>query len=151
MLGNPLFAGLRTTFEQGGVPIIWSSHPFASQVIFISAVEISSLITTIATWFVFKKARKPGWAAVVPVYNYFVMLDIIGRPRWWAIVLVLTPLPVGGAAAILLFNCVIYTDLAKSFGKSWNYMLLLACLPFIGFPMLALGKARYRGPAALRD
>ena len=42
-------------------------------------------------WKVFEKAGKPGWAALVPIYNIIVLLDIAGKPAWW-LVLMLIPL-----------------------------------------------------------
>ena len=30
-------------------------------------------------WRLFEKAGKPGWASIIPVYNYLVELEIIGR------------------------------------------------------------------------
>ena len=51
-------------------------------------------------WKTFEKAGKPGWAAIVPIYNVIVMLEIVGKPLWW-IVLFLIPL-VNLVAAILV-------------------------------------------------
>ena len=33
-----------------------------------------------AMWKVFEKAGKPGWAAIIPIYNAIVLLDIAGKP-----------------------------------------------------------------------
>jgi hypothetical protein len=38
-----------------------------------------------AMWKVFTKAGKPGWAAIVPIYNIIVLLGIAGKPTWWII------------------------------------------------------------------
>ena len=92
-------------------------------------------------WKLFEKAGKPGWAGIVPIYNAVVLLEIVGRPLWW-IVLLLIPC-VGFVVGILL--CI---DLAKSFGKDTGYGIGLALLGIVFFPMLAFGDARYVGPAA---
>ena len=92
-------------------------------------------------WKIFEKAGKPGWAGIVPIYNAIVLLEIVGRPIWW-IVLLFVPC-VGFVVGILL--CI---DLAKSFGKDAGYGIGLALLGFVFFPMLAFGDARYVGPAA---
>ena len=34
-------------------------------------------------WRIFAKAGKPGWAAIIPIYNILVELEIVGRPWWW--------------------------------------------------------------------
>ncbi len=36
-------------------------------------------------WKVFEKAGKPGWAAIIPIYNLIVLLDIVGKPIWWLV------------------------------------------------------------------
>jgi hypothetical protein len=32
---------------------------------------------------IFAKANKPGWAAIIPIYNMIVLLEVVGRPFWW--------------------------------------------------------------------
>ena len=46
-----------------------------------------SVIQIVAIWYVFTKAGKPGWACLIPVYDYLVGLKIIGKPWWWVILL----------------------------------------------------------------
>jgi hypothetical protein len=31
-------------------------------------------------WVVFTKAGQPGWAALIPIYNIYIILKIVGRP-----------------------------------------------------------------------
>lgn len=92
-------------------------------------------------WKIFEKADKPGWAGIIPIYNFIVMLEIVGRPLWW-IVLVLIPV-VNFFVLIILF-----IDLAKSFGKGVGFGLMLFFLSIIFFPILAFGDAKYQGPSA---
>jgi hypothetical protein len=97
------------------------------------------ILTIIGLWKVFVKAGKPGWAAIVPIYNIVVLCEIVGRPVWW-VVLMLIPFVNVIVAIILLI------DLAKAFGKSAGFGIGLTFLPFIFFPMLGFGAAQYRGP-----
>jgi len=90
-------------------------------------------------WKVFTKAGKPGWAAIVPIYNIIVLLEIIGKPLWW-IVLFLIPF-VSLVAAIM-----VSLEVAKCFGKTPGFGIGLALLSFIFYPILAFGDARYLGP-----
>ena len=92
-------------------------------------------------WMVFVKAGKPGWACLIPIYNIVVLLQIVGRPIWW-IVLLLIPI-VGLVVAII-----VSIDMAKSFGKGTGFGIGLALLGFIFYPMLGFGDARYQGPSA---
>jgi hypothetical protein len=99
------------------------------------------VLVFVSLWKIFEKAGKPGWAGIVPIYNAIVLLEIVGRPLWW-IVLLLVPC-VNFVVGILLS-----IDVAKAFGKSPAYGVGLALLPFIFFPMLAFSDARYVGPVA---
>jgi hypothetical protein len=103
-----------------------------------------ALITLViaAMWKVYTKAKRPGWAALIPIYNSLQLLWMAGRPWWW-IFLLMIPLVNIVVAAIVM------NDIAKSFGKGTGTTLLLFFLPFIGFPILGFGKATYQGPAAL--
>lgn len=99
------------------------------------------VFTVVVMWKVFTKAGKPGWAAIVPIYNSIVLLEIVGRPIWW-IVLLLIPF-VNIVVAIIVTN-----DLAKSFGKTVGWTVGLILLPIVFYPMLAFGNAKYLGPVA---
>ena len=93
-------------------------------------------------WKVYAKAGQPGWAALVPIYNLYILMKVVGRPGWW-LLLCLIP----------LINFVIFIlvalDLAKSFGKSAAFgVIMLLLLSPIGFLVLGFGSARYVGPAA---
>lgn len=109
--------------------------------LFTLVVLAFAVVVIASIWKVFTKAGKPGWAAIVPIYNIVVLLEITGKPLWW-IVLLLIPF-VSLIIAILL--CV---SLAKCFGKGAGFGLGLALLGFIFFPMLGFGDAKYLGPKA---
>lgn len=102
---------------------------------------VVGLIGLIAMWKVFTKAGKPGWAVLIPVYNLFVLLEIVGRPAWW-LILMLIPLVNFVIMFILAF------DLAKSFGKGAGFALGLIFFNLIFFLILGFGSAQYVGPAA---
>lgn len=105
-------------------------------------VWLAVFIAVIAgVWKVFVKAGQPGWACLVPIYNIVVLLQIVGRPIWW-IVLLLIPI-VGIVVAII-----VSIDMAKSFGKGTGFGVGLALLGPIFYPMLGFGDAKYQGPAA---
>jgi hypothetical protein len=97
------------------------------------------LVAVIAgLWKVFVKAGKPGWAAIIPIYNIIVMLEIVGKPIWW-IVLMLIPF------VNIVVAIIISIALAEKFGKSAAYGIGIALLGFIFIPMLGFGDARYQG------
>ena len=47
------------------------------------------LLIIISMWKIFTKAGKPGWAAIIPIYNIIVLLEIVGKPVWWIILIFL--------------------------------------------------------------
>ena len=119
-----------------------SSDGSAAGGCFMAIVWLGILILVIiGFWKVFEKAGKPGWAAIVPIYNIIVLLEIVGRPVWW-IVLFLIPF------VNFIISIVVALDVAKSFGKSPAFGVGLAFLPMIFYPMLGFGDAKYVGPAA---
>jgi hypothetical protein len=97
------------------------------------------IIQIAAMWTVFTKAGKPGWAAIIPIYNLIVILQIAGRPIWWFL-LYLIPL------VNIIIAIIVMIDFAKGFGKGTGFGLGLAFLGFIFFPILAWGDAQYQGP-----
>lgn len=92
-------------------------------------------------WKMFVKAGQPGWAAIIPIYNSYIMCKIAGRPGWWVILLLIPYLN-------LIFWIIILLDLAKSFGKGIGFAVGMILLSFIFIPILGFGDAEYQGPAA---
>jgi len=45
------------------------------------------VLILISMWKIFTKAGKPGWAAIIPIYNIIVWLEIVNKPVWWIILL----------------------------------------------------------------
>ena len=90
---------------------------------------------------IFQKAGRQLWEGFVPIYNYYVMLKIVGRPGWW---LILYIIPIVN----IVITIIVYYDLARSFGKGVGFTVGLFLLSFIFIAILALGDAQYVGPAA---
>ena len=92
-------------------------------------------------WKIFAKAGQPGWASIIPIYNWYVWCKIVGRPGWWVILLLIPFINF----IIVIILCI---DLAKSFGKGVSFAIGLILLPVIFCPILGFGSAQYQGPAA---
>ena len=95
-----------------------------------------------ALWKVFEKAGEPGWAAIVTIYNFYILLKIAGRPGWW-LLLYLIPF------VNFIISIIVSIDVAKRFGKGTGFALGLVLLPFIFYPMLAWGDASYTAAPAM--
>ena len=90
-------------------------------------------------WKIYQKAGQPGWAAIIPIYNIYILTKITGKPGYWTI-LCLIPL-VNIVFAVWLTNM-----LSKSFGKDEGFTIGLLLLGIIFYPILAFGSAKYLGP-----
>ena len=101
-----------------------------------------------ALWKVFVKAGHPGWAAIIPIYNIYVLLKVIGRPGWWLLLFLIGLVPFVGWIVVFVISIIIAIDLAKSFAKSTGFAVGLIFLNFIFIPILGFGESRYVGPAA---
>jgi hypothetical protein len=108
--------------------------PFA-----ISAWSIIVIIEIIGLWKIFIKAGKPGWASIIPIYNVIVLLEIIGKPLWWFLLLLIP-------CANIVFLVIIINRLSKSFGQGVGFTLGLIFLGFIFYPLLGFGDYTYLGP-----
>ena len=104
-------------------------------------IAVIGLFFAACFWKVFSKAGQPGWAAFVPIYNTVLLLQIVGRPLWWLLLLCIP-----GVNAVV--GIILAIDLAKSYGKDTAFALGLIVLSPIFVPMLAFGSAQYAGPAA---
>ncbi|QLH85095.1 signal peptidase I [Halosimplex pelagicum] len=94
-----------------------------------------TLVSVAGVWKTFEKAGQPGWAAVVPVYNVYVLVaEVADRDIVWVLLSLFVP-----------FLAVIpMIDVAEAFGKGTGYGIGLTFLGFVFFPLLGFGDARYR-------
>jgi hypothetical protein len=107
----------------------------------ILLVALALLVVLVAGfWKMFEKAGQPGWTAIVPIYNVYIMLKIVGRPGWW-LILFFIPL------VNLVINIIVAIDIAKAFGQSAVFGFFLNFLfGGIGYVILGFGNYRYMGP-----
>ncbi len=131
-------------------------------------ISVVAIITVIGQWFVFQKAGRPGWAAVIPFYNNWVLYEISGINPIFSLLVIGGVLlsSIGSSIQVfsnqepammilavsfslvsllfsipaLVFNIMASLNLAKNFGKSDAYGLGLAFLGPIFYPMLGFDK-----------
>jgi hypothetical protein len=98
------------------------------------------VVFIVGWWKLFEKAGHPGWACLIPIYNFYLMLKIAGRPGWW-LILMLIPL------VNFIISAVVAIDIAKAFGQSGVFGFFLNfLLGGIGYVILGFGNYRYLGP-----
>ena len=102
---------------------------------------LTFFVVVAGMWQIFVKAGHAGWKAIIPIYNVWVLLEIIGRPGWW-IILFFIPL------VNLVIWFLVSVDLAKSFDHGMGMAIGLFLIPWIFFIYLGWGESQYYGPAA---
>jgi hypothetical protein len=93
-------------------------------------------------WRTFSKAGQPGWAAIIPIYNTYVLTEVGGSGILWFILMLVPFVNIIAAFKVCI-------DVAKKFGKGTGFGVCLALFGFVCFPILGFGSATYQGaPAA---
>jgi hypothetical protein len=99
------------------------------------------VLVVVGLWKTFEKAGEAGWKSIIPIYNMYVMLKIVGRPGWWVILLFIPFV----SFIVWIFLAI---DLARSFGKGGGFAIGLILLTPLFVIILGWGGASYVGPAA---
>ncbi len=87
----------------------------------------------VSLWFIFQKAGEPGWAAIVPFYNYYVLFKITWG-NGWMFLLLLIPI------ANIVIAIITVVKLAKAFGKGGGWACGLIFLGIVFLPIMAFSK-----------
>lgn len=116
------------------------SNPKTTMEIIILLIQLAIVILIIAgVWKTFAKAGQPGWAAIIPIFNVYILLKVANRPWWW-LLLLLIPL------VNLVIMIIVAIDIAKAFDKGAGFGIGLALLGFIFYPILGFSEATYTQP-----
>lgn len=115
----------------------YSTPVYSSPVTSIISLALGVLLI-VSMWMIFKKAGKPGWAAIVPFYNIYVEYEITWGSGWRFLMLL-----------IPFYNIILaiqtQVKLAKAFGKGGGFAVGLIFLPYVFQPILAFSDAAYLG------
>jgi len=107
--------------------------------ILLSIIYLALIVAMIAAlWVIFEKAGEHGWAAIVPLYNGYVLFKVAGY-NGWMFLLMLIPV------VNIVVGIMMALELGRRFGKSgvWSFFLLFV-LSIIGYLMLAFGDYTYQ-------
>lgn len=94
--------------------------------IFLVAGLAVCILQIVAQWKIFEKAGRPGWHALIPVYNMWSLFEIVGMKGWYALA---SFIPVVGSIMYLVLYIMFLFKLATAFGKDTAF----------GFGLLFLG------------
>ena len=84
----------------------------------------------LGTWRLYKAAGFNFWQALIPVYNAYVLMQIIRRPKWWVLLLFIPTIN-------LIIFAVIWVETLRSFGWNSTKNTMLAIIS-LGFYIYAL-------------
>lgn len=99
-----------------------------------------TVLLLVSLWKIFVKAGKPGWAAIVPFYNFYCLFEI-SFGNGWLFLLIFVP------CVNVVMQIIAYVKLAQAFGKSGGFAVGVIFLPYIFLPILAFDGSQYYGPA----
>jgi len=92
------------------------------------------LISFVGLYKIFEKAGLPGWKALIPIYNFWLVGTIINRPKWWGLIMIVP-------GVNLIMYGVYGFHLARAFKKRMNNDLIYASLmPYLYFAYLGFKK-----------
>lgn len=106
-------------------------------------------IMVVAWCFVFKKMGHKWYEGLISGHNLFVLITKAGKPGRWifAPLVMIIPIPVVAQVVGWVLSLLVWISvslgLAKKFGKGIWFGIGLMLLPFIFYPILARGKAKY--------
>lgn len=118
------------------------------ELILMMIVLLMFAVPAIAFQRLFLKAGRPAWKAWIPAYNILILTDIVGRARGWGFLLICAPfIPSLGILVVGIVWLMLMIDLAKVFGKSTPFAVMLTFIPVIPLLILAFSDAEYREPS----
>ncbi|MCI9282592.1 MAG: hypothetical protein HFG56_04805 [Lachnospiraceae bacterium] len=121
------------------------------------------ILMVIATWKIFEKASEPGWQALIPFYNAYILYKIAWKTQYFFLflgcigtILIVTfidflsvflfPLVLIAYAVIFFLKIILAHKLSTAFGHEIGFTLGLFFLEFIFLMILGFGSSEYEGP-----
>lgn len=111
--------------------------------VFICILVIALVVLMfVGLWKMFKKANYEGYEALIGGHSTVVMLEMGGLSKAWFFLNLIAIFGIGPIILSFYMNI----KLAQSFGKGVGYGILMTFFPYIMYPILGLGDAKYIGP-----
>lgn len=117
---------------------VYAAAAGVSMIIMLISLAIS-IVVLIGMWNIYKKAGEPGWGAIIPFYNMYILYKITFGNGWFFL---FTFIPI----ANIVFGIMVLFKLAKVFGRGVGFGFGLLFLSPIFVCILGFGSARYIGP-----
>ena len=123
------------------------------------------VLCIVGAWKIFVKMGEPGWKAIIPIYNVYILFRHVWETKMFWIYLAASVLAgilgssgtegetfgrfgviISGALGIVVFVIVIMLTykFAKAFGHGVGYTIGMILVPFIFTLILGFGSSQYR-------
>jgi len=152
------------------MPELLSIIGVTAAICLVAIFSVLGVLLLISQWVINTKAGQPGWAVLIPIYTTFVHLRVIRRPAQWGWIILATstaqfflsiyeqivyaqdksqPFWLVGISILFSIVLAIYGvrmthGFARVFGKTTWFTVGLIFFPYVFFPILAFGNARYQ-------
>lgn len=128
-------------------------------VIMMIIALVLGILYIIGAWKILSKANKPGWGALIPIYNQYLLCKVTGVNPWWILIVALSPILtiipiIGGLASFAIciyFSILVSVSLARSFGKEDGFAVGLILLAPIFYFILGVKDSTYLGAKPMSD
>ena len=97
-----------------------------------------------AMWKIFEKAGQPGWSAIIPIYNCYIMTKIAEKPGYWTILMLIPYVSI-------VFWVWAWNRIVKRFGKDEGFTVGVILLGFVFIPILGFGDSQYKALGAVSN
>jgi hypothetical protein len=88
-------------------------------------------------WKAFEKMGRKGWEGIVPFYNFYILMQVMGKEIVWFIM-----------CLIPFVSIIPMIDVAKAWGKGTGFGVCLALFPYVCWPILGFTDAKFLGASA---
>ena len=118
------------------------------------------IIIAIGMWKILEKGNKPGWGALIPIYNVYLICDMVGVNPWWILITILSPvlmvIPIIGELAVMAiyiyFLILLNVSLSRAFKKEDTFAIGLILLAPVFYIILGFGKEnKFEGKNPMKD
>ena len=112
---------------------------------------IWGIVAIVGMWKMFEKAGEPGWKAIIPFYNEYILCDKVMKNPWYWLRLFVVIIPLIGWIAFFYFQYQIGKATAKAYGQpeswAWGYTFVSP----IFYCITGFGQYQYFGPFGVGD
>lgn len=112
--------------------------------VMIIAGIITYVVVSLCLMRIFKKAGAPAWAAWVPIYNSWKILEIGGQQGFWAVLAIIPFVNIVSAVFIIIAQY----HIGLKLGKSGMFVLWAIFVPIVWFIWLAVDKSTWNDSAS---